>query len=219
MNFDFNPKVLTWSGPQDPIGKGGVSLTTLGIKETLEVLGRFKQFISINTARAVSGVLTHLLANAQPRVPVDTGELRESGRATLNLGYHTITVGKGKKDGTAQFFLGNVRSSLVGKATEISGDVTYFRLNEEGKDIALWTHEDLFPYGSGKHPRARTPGTGPKYLENTWLQYEKHYIDFLKDSLSGQKFENELSKVSRLKQKRVGLYTLDYVDLVFLDNI
>ena len=218
LSDKITPSIYQDSGPPTLLkGKGGVFATRIeqaGLPETQEVLGKFGKAISIYAARAISLVTIDLLANAQPRVPVDTGELRESGVATLKMGRGGKTyIGIGHADGTIEARLGNVTKSKLKNVRTLRAEVSYRRLNEEGADIALWAHEDLLPYSSSQHPRARTLGTGPKYLEIPWIEKAAEYIRFINDEVAGLTMKHNIALISKMQQTRTGKYKVNYVDL------
>lgn len=219
LAFKFNPAKLRY----EKAGKEvfGISLTRdiVGVGETIQVLEKLGHAINMLSARAVSVVIADLLAKAQPRVPVDTGKLRESGRGYLNfVGGAYKDIVWGNKDGTVRTDLSRLNKTGLRNIRGIIGNVSYSRIGDDGEtDVAIYTHEELNPYG-GESPRARTPGTGPKYLEIPFIENKDKYISFIKSSLSGAKFENELSKILIKRTKRIRGYTLDYVDIT-LDRI
>jgi len=66
--------------------------------------------------------------------------------------------------------------------------VQYTRENSRGEDIALWCHEELLPHDQRTNRAkgmkyARTPGTGPKYLEIPFIEKRDEYISFIKTYL------------------------------------
>jgi len=197
--------------------KSGIGLTKsiIGINETAKVLTKLGKAVTIYSARALALVAVDLLSKAQPRVPYDIGLLRSSGQATLKIGRGTEIIGVGKDDGTVVSWMGKInKAKLVGVRT-IRADVSYHRIGDKGEDVAVWTHESIYPYEARpKKPAARKPGTGPKYLEIPWLENMGNYIDFLEGELSGKGFEHNISLISKLRQKRVGKYILNYVDII-----
>ena len=159
------------------------------------------QTITYTVARAVAYCAIDLLSKAQPRVPVDTGELRESGTVSFFFGWsgksgYSVDIAKGNYDGTINANMNKIspdRLSRQKKIHRFDAIIHYFRENEEGEDIALWTHESLMPY-EFRHRKIKgvfyavTPDTGPKYLEIPWLQNMEEYKKIIetaavKDSL------------------------------------
>lgn len=125
-----------------------------------------RRAIAYTVARVMAYIAVDLLAQALPRTPYDTGELRRSGTATLSYqGYETI--GKGTKRGLVNYNYGAIDPKKAGRASRIYSNVFFTKINEKGQDIAYWTHEILFPYEvrGSQRPAARQEGTGPKYLE------------------------------------------------------
>uniref|UniRef100_A0A6H1ZW66 Tail protein n=1 Tax=viral metagenome TaxID=1070528 RepID=A0A6H1ZW66_9ZZZZ len=197
--------------------KSGIKLTKniIGADETAKILVKLGEAITIYSARALALVAVDLLAKAQPRVPYDTGLLRSSGEATLKIGRTTEIIGVGKSDGTIAVWLGKINKAKLKGVRTLRADVSYKRIGDSGEDVAVWTHEQLWPYESRpRKPAARQPGTGPKYLEIPWLENIGNYINFLKSELSGVGFEKNIALISKLRQKRVGKYILNYIDLV-----
>lgn len=195
MDFKYKrPKPLHFTErPETKSGKGyrsGVNtIDVTGAAELIKTsLPALKGIVTLEALTAISDVMTHLLANAQPRVPVDSGELRESGTASVTFGKVAIKggssriVAKGRADGSIIAYRNNISAINVkgSNAKNISGIVSYDRSNADGEDIALWAHEDLLPYGSGMSPEARTSGTGPKYLENAFNENKLKYTQILR---------------------------------------
>jgi len=215
LDIPNNPLDRGFRTPLETKGFGIVlQRDIIGIEETLLVTKKLGDFINLNTAQVVTAIISHLLATSQPRVPVDTGKLRESGRAFLQFGRTFKDIARGSKDGTVDVAPSRISSKEIERATEIIGNVSYSRLSDDGKtDVALFTHEYLNYYGE-ESPAARQPGTGPKYLENAWLENKDEYISYLQNELSGAGFETALQRVLSKRTKRVRGYTLYYGDIV-----
>ena len=167
------------------------------VSDNLSVVGDNVSYLS---ARALAYSLMDILSYALPRTPVDTGELRESSRAVIKLGRHgEIFIGHGKADGST---VGNLRlitaTALKGVRT-LRGDIYYFKKGEGGVDVALWTHEDLNPYASGKRPQARTPGTGPHYLSSAYEERIGAALHLFDEYVTGKGIQNALRSITRLK--------------------
>jgi len=121
-----------------------------------------------------------VLETALPRVPYDTGQLRESGTVTMDLGGKTIDIATGRREDPGIRYLPGMAKltpqlakKLRKRITTIASVIHFHRIadsNEGPRDIALWTHEDLNPYGSGVAPSATKPLTGPKYLESAFRE-------------------------------------------------
>lgn len=163
-----------------------------------------------------------------PMVPWDTGKLRESGTVTMrtNLGNTDVATGQRKSKNVnvlpaAEKFTPQLSKRMLRRIKLIQAVIHFHRTadsNEGPRDIALWTHENLNPASSGKSPRARKPGTGPKYLENAFrarapfwnskfksieLQIAKDQRDmaYIKTvNLRGNVFQRLTMKLSRLKK-------------------
>jgi len=219
MRLDISDNIFEVKQPEIDFKGAGISLVRdiIGPKETISIIEKLGDFINLNSARVVSVIVADLLASAQPRVPVDTGELRESGRATLIFkGRSYKDIAKGKKDGSVEVDHSRVTLRDLKNVTEITGNVSYSRLSKdfEGtRDVAQWTHEYLNYYGE-ESPAARKPGTGPKYLESAWNESKNDYFHYLTSELTGIGFETALSRVLQKKTKKEGLYELNYTDIV-----
>lgn len=213
--------------PDNPFGRGfrepldikgfGINLRRdiLGGSETALVVKELSGFVNLHTARTVTTIVADLLSTAQPRVPVDTGKLRRSGTAYLQFGNSIRTVAKGQKDGTVDVSPGRVTHWDIKNARYIAGNVDYERQSDDGKkDVAIFTHEYLNPYESKERPRAKTPGTGPKYLESAWNERKGDYIDYLYRELYGIGFDTALGQVLVKRTKKLGNYTLYYNKIV-----
>lgn len=156
------PPLITLEGPS------GVEWTLLK-----ENIGTCNGIIRQRLIDYLVGVGVDVLRYAIPRTPKDTGQLRESGTVTMDTGRKFLDVARGHKDGGIQLlsalstFTPRAAKHVAKKAAYLQSIVHFHRTAEsaEGpRDIALWAHEDLNPYG-GVAPAARTPMTGPKYLE------------------------------------------------------
>ena len=228
--------IITLSGrglwPKE-LGKksGGVTLEVakIDIDKVIENLKIVGETVTYNAARAVAESLVAILAYAQPRVPyypggalgkASTGELRESGEAVLYLGGIQKVVAKGNIDGTITANMtGITKSGLKKKVSWVSGEVFYMRI-EDGLDIALWTHEDLLPYDQRDakgvyEAAARSPGTGPKYLEIAFLQNKKEIINAIKSAV--ELTPDKLMAKSKA-EGAVGKYAVSRVDLVMKES-
>jgi len=229
-------------GPSYLKGIGGVDfdVAKVNINQVIENLTVLEEFITYSVAQAVVDALITILAYAQPRVPyypggelgeASTGDLRRSGTATIALNGTLKVVATGNVDGTV-----NANSTGISptafkrkKISSILGFVEYSRISERGMlDIALWTHENLNPYegrpsvGKGKKSLvgvkqyyARSPGTGPKYLELAWIQNKRDIIGYL------EQIVNKTPEAVRrmvVKQGRQGKYTVDEVKLIMKES-
>lgn len=178
--------------------------------------------ITYKAARLVSNIIIDLLSNSMPRVPVDTGELRRSGRGNIDLrgkygkGYKTIVTGN--KDGSVSVNISGVTKKWAKGATRVDALIQYIRTNESGQDVAVWCHENLEPFSSTSHPRARQTGTGPKYLEIPWLESKELYVKYLMGELSSDVLAKDIKKASKIVRGKKGRYTVDVTELV-LDRI
>ena len=120
------------------------------------------------------------LEHALPLTPWDTGILRESGTVTMDLGNTRVDVASGRRDSDNIQILSGMNKLTPQLSKRLSKRVRWIRAivhfhrvsdsNEGPRDVALWAHENLNPYGSDTPPSARKPGTGPKYLEKAFKQ-------------------------------------------------
>jgi len=166
--------------------EGTVGVSARQLTSLTQNLTVFNAYVTEEVVRTVGEIVIDVLRRSEPKVPWDTGQLRGSGRAVVLLGHshgggYEIDVGKGIKyqgsgEGRIDMFMDKLRGKT--KARYVTGNVIYQRTGDGGVDVALWTHEDLNPYG-GSRPAARQPGTGPKYLENTWTEGERAYLSEL----------------------------------------
>jgi len=191
------------------IGKG-VKLT--GIKEVLSNLDAINVLIKMKLARALALGICDVLSVSQPAVPIDTGELRESGLARIKLGHRSYDVGTGNADGSISVAIGNITKSTLEHVRTMQGEVSYYR-TDGAMDVAVFTHEDLNPHG-GPHPAARMPGTGPKYLQNAWSARSQAVEDTIADVLNNRAISTDILGLQKITQKgRVGRFTVDEVAL------
>jgi hypothetical protein len=181
-----------------------------GVLRNLEIVSNV---ISVKAAITVSAIALDLLANAQPRVPYDTGELRRSGKAVLVLdGAGDMIIGVGSEDGTILAMLSKLSAERIKKARSISAYVQYIRYNDKGEDIALKMHEELNPYGHFETPRARYPGTSGKYLEAPFNERYNKYLNIIQGNFSS--LPEDLRKIAKRRSvKGLGSFTVDLVDL------
>jgi len=185
--------------PQRSRGNSGVRLE--GVSETVNNLKLTGELITNKAVKMMGMIMADILTNTQPMVPLQStaqgeplpwgGKLRESGLANVFFGWagksgYAIVVGRGRRDGGVDVDLSKLRGRLnrAKRIRKVSGMVMYKRENELGEDIALWTHEELLPYGSSGSPHARFPGTGPKYLESAFQAKQRIYIAWLRKHIS-----------------------------------
>jgi hypothetical protein len=202
------------------IGSGITSkdLEVTGLDDVLANLRAMKDLVTVKLTNVVAGIVTDLLAYSQPRVPVDTGELRESGTASIKAGRHrAMVVATGNADGTVTSQLSSITKQSISNTRMLSGEVNYTKMRE-GFDVAVFTHENLSPY-TGEHgtidnPIAQTPGTGPKYLAMSWLERQSYYVQLIQEAMSNKSLSEDVALISRIKKRRTGKYTVDEVELV-----
>ena len=197
--------------------RGGAEIK--GLNELIKNFSTLSDLVTLKVARAVAVIGSDLLANAQPRVPYDTGELRKSGLTQLNVGRRRFQLSKGNEDGTVTTNLGLVTIRNIGKAKSISAEVSYYRFNPKTEfDVAIFTHEVIGPQdergGFPGTPHAIQPGTGPKYLEIAYNEKRDHYESLLQNMFSDQQLEHDIALISKTKQKRTGKYGIDVVELI-----
>ena len=204
----------------------------VGFDQAIENLGVVSDAVSYTVANIIAASIIQLMSLAQPRVPYyaggelgppSTGQLRESGRAVLILStgalpYSTI-IGRGRVDGTVEADMSKVKPSKFkgSKCRFVRGNITYSRLNSSGLDIAVWTHESLLAHeerkGKGGQPAARTPGTGPKYLEIPWLQQKDAIINNIRDSVKS--LPAAVRKGTKIIRRARNKYEVDNIKLVY----
>ena len=154
----------------------GISFNLRSIDKDINVivkknLPRLADIIKVHVAKTVGEIVLDLMSKVQPRIPVDTGELRESGRGRLLLGPKWVNIAKGTNEGTIIDLTGKINAGLLKGSTRMVFNVGYTRSNTLGENVALMMHENIATHEAwilGVHPRARTEGTGPKYLEGPW---------------------------------------------------
>ena len=229
-NYSQSPPMLT-------SGQGGISTTMFvpiddinTVIKNISVLGKL---INYNLTRAVAEVVIDILAHAQPRVPYyaggslgekSTGELRKSGIANVEVGHTFVTVGKGNIDGSVSIDLSKITPNKIKLAQKrISANVGYYRENELGEDIALWTHEELLPHENrpktgaerqtDPYSYARAKGTGPKYLEIPFAERNKLYIRFIKESVSTKRLSKDIQIMMDIRNRKTTKYEVDNVGL------
>jgi len=167
------------------------------VGDNLSVVGDKVSYLS---ARALAYSLVDILSYALPRTPIDTGELRASSRAVIKLGRHgNIYIGTGQEDGTVAANLRLITKTALKGVRTLRGEVYYFREGEGGVDVALWTHEDLNPYASGRSPQARTPGTGPHYLSSAYNERINEALHLFDKSVTGEEMDIVLRSITKLK--------------------
>ena len=187
--------------------------------------------ITYTVARAIAYCAIDLLSKAQPRVPLDPdtggGRLRRSGTVSFFYGWsgrsgYAVDIAKGNKDGSINVDMNKISVSRLTKGRKVQkldAVIHYFRENDFDEDIAVWAHENLLPYEarSTKKPNddlyyARTPGTGPKYLEIPWLQNVDDYVTILRDAVYKDSIRN-IGKISSTIKAKQGKYAVNNVKL------
>jgi len=199
-------------------GSGVSSVDVTGLDDVLSNIKAFGDLVTVKVAQSVAAIVTDLLANAQPRVPVDTGELRESGTASIQAGRHrTMIIATGNADGGVDSQISGINKASISHSRQITGEVSYAKM-VGSFDVAIYTHEDLSPYtgepGTRDNPRARTPGTGPKYLDIAWRERQNYYTQLLDEALSNKVLSEDVALVSRIKKRKTGKHTVDETEIV-----
>ena len=210
---------------EEDMGVSNISVRVFDedVVQTNKNLGAVAKCISYTMARAVGYIAVDLLAKAQPRVPVDTGDLRKSGRASIFLGWggrtgYALDIGRGNQGGRG---LGPIERNLnkitrkriergrraITSANAIVGYSREGELHGEPIDVALWAHEYLRPHserseeGTPGQYYARVSGTGPKYLELPWLENLKTYTSILKQAARSDCLVNLRKITTRIRKK------------------
>lgn len=197
-------KGLEFYGGAEGIGIG------IGISQSLEAL---RDEITLEAVKIAGKAIVEVLKLSQRMVPHDTGELKQSGTAILNLGRTTrggvraLTIAKGNRFWNNDTVTTDLRKLTSKKVREMKNKyigltVQYTREGEHGEDVALITHEDLAPYGSFKRPRARMPGTGPKYVEIPFRKIRGSFLSDMKNvPMNVQKSLSRLKKIQTARKK------------------
>lgn len=205
--------------------KGGIKLQELNILE--KNLLTLSAYLTLKVARTIAVIVNDTLAHALPRTPMDTGELRKSGTATVYLGWGRPTIvgrtSNAEPYDTVVADLGRIssRSANFRRMSKIIGNVSFHRMNDSGQDIAVWTHEDLLPYVPRPKPAhligvpvATKPYTGPKYLENAWNSRLPEYKRLIQNIVNIYDIESDVAGLSKIRKRKYTQYTVDVVELV-----
>ena len=179
-------------------------------------LNKVKSIIKVRIAKTISGVVVDLLSKSQPKVPIDTGQLRESATGKLLLGTKALTIAKGTAEGSVTDMTQKIRASVLKGANKLDFDVSYSRIGDYGLDVAVWSHEFLHHYEArqfGLHPAARQPGTGPKYLELPWLENKQMYESLIHQTLSDRTIARVVEGRTRRRKVGKGKYTVEQIKI------
>jgi len=196
------------AGPK-PVESHRGLLKLSGFDETVKALRNAKTAITLSLARTIAAIGVDVLAHSIKRAPVETGELRHSGTATVKIGRYEYKVGRGTAEGTVRADLAAFMAKDLKKARTLYLDVSYKKV-EAGIDIALWLHEELLDYTKRPlSPAAITPGTGPKYLSGPWEERQKLYRAWIADTLSPSVITQNFVLASKITKRRVGKYDVD----------
>ena len=212
-----------WGSTQKSISTHGPEVILEGYDMLLKNLNTWFDAVSLKLAKTLAVIGTDLLANAQPRVPFDSGALRRSGTVAIEFdGRKRVIVGQGRQNRILAN-IGAVKADIVGGAKRIDMEISYYRMDEEtGEDVALLTHEALGPFDErpSKDERipgdyyAKQPGTGPKYLEIPWMEKRDTYYRALMDAVSEKELAYDIELISKIYQNKTGQYTVDLTELV-----
>ncbi len=191
--------------------------------------------VSYKVARSIGYMMIDLLAHAQPRVPyypggkygkASTGKLRKSGRAWIRRSdRRSMVIARGQVDGTVQADVSRITAAWVGRGRSLArffqGNVSYSRISKDGRDIALWTHEQLLPFEERPLKKeakyrnlyfARGANTGPKYLELPWLQRKRAYESWIKKAVHN--IHLDVKKIMRVTKRKRDAFTVDEVEAI-----
>ncbi len=187
-------------------------------------LTAIEDYVRVKAVKALAMIANDLLGYALPMTPYDTGKLRASGRARVILGGKPIIVGRADSSFPHELVDAQIpvfTANDVRGVKKIRSAVYFNRRNEEGKDIALWAHENLLPWV----PRPKPPElrgvwvatkkfTGPKYLENALNMRRLDYKQILLNLSNIQDMETDIKAISRVLQRKRTQYEVDVVELV-----
>jgi len=227
---DVQNHQVDWNQFKVDSRRGGGVFANVNINEWNQLTKNFNAVHSIITttvARTLAGVVNDLLSNALPRTPVKTGELRESGTAVITAGRKKIVVGQGTKEGTVMANLSGLTKGALKGAKSINANVSFRRFSmDKGEvvDVALWAHEELLPHEErenkdseghipGEAAYARTPNTGPKYLEIPFYEKFGTYSSVLTKGVFGSVINN-IRQASVIKSTKKTVFEVDSVEIV-----
>lgn len=137
-----------------------ISIELIGLKEIEKSFNEKLKKVRQYSVKGMTDVVLDLLSESVQLAPVDTGDLRGSGSASINK----KIVGTGSKDGNISTF---APPSKAGD--EISGEVGF------SAEYAFRQHEDM----TYNHPQ----GGQAKYLEIPLNRKADQYIEHLKGSI------------------------------------
>jgi len=181
----------------------------------------FMSLIAMKVVKAHQSIGADLLGHAQPRVPYDTGQLRESGTVTTIVNGKEFISSKGNKDGYIETNFITPKASELHGSRRIETIVSYARSNMQGENIAYWCHEVLRPQdervskekGSGIS-YAKKVGTGPKYLEIPFLERKNRYLAFATNLVSPPELAKDIALISEVRKARSEKHTVDRIELI-----
>lgn len=182
----------------------------IGVSRNIRVLGDIIRFSSVQIAAQAA---IAVLRASQLRVPHDTGELKESGRARMRLGSYALDIGWGNDEygsDAVRTDLDKISRARVEGKKRIDINVQYAREGNTGEDVALIAHEDISPYG-GDSPAAKKPGTGPKYLEIPFNMLKGRYVKELRSSIN--RLDRDIKSISEIQRKAKTKWEVDTIRL------
>jgi hypothetical protein len=183
------------------------------LHHNVDVFGDMTGYVAVEIA-AYMGI--DLLGRSLPRTPWDTGQLRRSGRVHVVAGAKSAVVARGSKSGKVSVKMSKFNpQSFKGlrKTPKASVFVSYQRM-DKGKDVAIFTHENLNPHDTRPNPpAARQPGTGPKYLAIPFFerkqQWGKNFHFFMNHAIP----QNLFGMMQTIRAKK-GRFEVDLVKLI-----
>lgn len=158
----------------------------MGARGIIQVQKRFRDQSVLIVKAAKRGLLAaglEAFEKAMDLVPVDTGKLARSGRLTIN----NVIYAKGESDGDTtgvSLVKSPARSLLPTKEDQdalvggtLNLGISFWRVDDEGNDLALRLHEELLPRGTGPpHARKGSPPRGGKYIERPLQEAKKRLL-------------------------------------------
>jgi hypothetical protein len=172
---------------QEAINRGLTSIT-----DPMSFYRLYTEYYS----KALIAFCWDVLDEAVARTPYRTGELRSSGKVTVRTGVKQVTgmvfpAIDVRADSKGNWELRTHIHSIKRPSTLTTAEISFERI-DDGKDIALWAHEELLDYSLrpgtaaarradadqrnmdlvfyATKPGAYGVGTGPKYLEGPYME-------------------------------------------------
>jgi hypothetical protein len=123
-----------------------------------------------------------IMSKALQRVPYDTGELARSARVEIN-GKLVIKGAGPLGDFTTKRLRDSEPPASAPKSGTIRSTLSFQKMRDYF-DVALFTHEYIYPYSSQRHPHARQEGRGPKYLEAPLRSAKRGMINRIREKVN-----------------------------------